>query len=95
MVDKEKVVKALQCCTSDANRCSECPYDGKCLSEDESENTFFKDILALINHYEGQNEQLKAELKMMTDEAKRYKKEADTWKRVKGILGNDGAEKGR
>ncbi len=95
MVDKEKVVKALQCCTGDASRCDECPYDNKCLSEDETENTFFKDILEVINHYEEQNEQLKAELKMMMDEAKRYKKEADTWKRVRVILENDGAEKGK
>lgn len=54
MVDKEKVVKALQCCTGDASRCDECPYDNKCLSEDETENTFFKDILEVINHYEEQ-----------------------------------------
>jgi hypothetical protein len=52
MVDREKVIKGLECCTKDECEC--CPYENVCFGDDEVElfDTLARDALALLKAQE-------------------------------------------
>ncbi len=57
MIDREKVIKGLKCCTSQGySTCSECPYDPEC-------NKLAKDALAVLTGQEPERpEEIETEL---------------------------------
>ena len=48
MIDREKVIKALECCEK-ANNCGNCPYDGECTKRDFA---LTRDAIALLREQE-------------------------------------------
>ena len=52
MVDREKVIRGLECCTKDECEC--CPYENVCFGDDEVElfDTLARDALALLKAQE-------------------------------------------
>ena len=49
MIDREKVIKGLECCIITPDICSDvCPYFGKCDENDYCDEKLFKDALALL-----------------------------------------------
>ena len=61
-LDREQIVKALECCASNDFICDQCPIDEKIKDACECGKVVARNALALIRELTEENERLRAEL---------------------------------
>ena len=66
MVDREKVLKGLECCSESISKACpmECPYRVECLMQDDTSHMYsvMRDALELLKEHEAQIERLEHDL---------------------------------
>jgi len=83
-MDREKVIKGLECCTS-GNRCSgNCPYDDEYDDFDDCTSELAKDAIETIKEQQAEIERLNALLKEQQAETKRLTPSGE-WKRMSDL----------
>ncbi len=61
-LDRDKIIKALECCTDKKYHCEDCPYFYKSEGIKSSMEILMTDALSLINELTVENERLRGEL---------------------------------
>ena len=88
-LNKEQIIKALECCLEDVANCNNCPYERYCAMH---ENNMLRDALSLIKELTDENERLyqsctNLERDTVCKMHKRLKKKAITIQDWKGKIG--------